>query len=147
MLNVIFFCPWKIEKNTKKSCSWLAQTHLFHSPAQATAHSLILIFILMYCDLLTKSWFLDYRMSHKYWANFWSIWVHKRVRVAIPYSFMYSNFRVRIGNPYSFMYSNLWSLVLLLISNLTNELRLHQFLLTKTDEANKSLKTDVNGAH
>ena len=38
------------------------------------------------------------------------------------------------------------SLVLLLISNLTNELRLHQFLLTKTIEANKSLKTDANGA-
>ena len=39
------------------------------------------------------------------------------------------------------------SLVLLLISNLTNELRLHQFLLTKTTVANKSLKTDANGAH
>ena len=39
------------------------------------------------------------------------------------------------------------SLVLLLISNLTNELRLHQFLLTKTTEANKSLKSDANGAH
>ena len=30
------------------------------------------------------------------------------------------------------------SLVLLLISNLTNELRLHQFLRTKTTVANKS---------
>ena len=26
-------------------------------------------------------------------------------------------------------------------------LRLHQFLGTKTNEANKSLKTDANGAH
>ena len=39
------------------------------------------------------------------------------------------------------------SLVLLLISNLTNELRLHRFLRTKTTVANKSKKTDANGAH
>ena len=39
------------------------------------------------------------------------------------------------------------SLVFLLIGNLTNGLRLHQFLGTKTIEANKSLKTDANGAH
>ena len=39
------------------------------------------------------------------------------------------------------------SLVFLLISNLTNGLRLHQFLGTKTNEANKLLKTDANGAH
>ena len=39
------------------------------------------------------------------------------------------------------------SLVFLLISNLTNGLRLHQFLGTKTTEANKSLKTDANGNH
>ena len=39
------------------------------------------------------------------------------------------------------------SLVLLLISNLTNGLRLHQFLVTKSVEANKSVKTDANGAH
>ena len=32
-------------------------------------------------------------------------------------------------------------------SSLTNELRLPQFLLTKTTDANKSLKTDANGAH
>ena len=42
--------------------------------------------------------------------------------------------------------SNL-SLVLLLISNLTNGLLLHQFLVTKSVEANKSVKTDANGAH
>ena len=35
------------------------------------------------------------------------------------------------------------SLVLLLISNLTNGLRLHQFLVTKSEEANKSVKTDA----
>ena len=40
-----------------------------------------------------------------------------------------------------------YSLVLLLISNLTNGLRLHQFLMSKTTEVNKSLKTDANGAH
>ena len=40
-----------------------------------------------------------------------------------------------------------YSLVLLLISNLTNELRLYQFLASKTSQANKSLKTDENGAH
>ena len=39
------------------------------------------------------------------------------------------------------------SLVLLLISNLTNGLRLHQFLVTRSAEANKSIKTDANGAH
>ena len=39
------------------------------------------------------------------------------------------------------------SLVLLLISNLTNGLRLHQFLVTRSEEANKSVKTDANGAH
>ena len=39
------------------------------------------------------------------------------------------------------------SLVLLVISNLTNGLRLHQFLVTKSAEANKSVKTDANGAH
>ena len=38
-------------------------------------------------------------------------------------------------------------IVFLLISNLSNGLRLHQFLGTKTTEANKSLKTDANGAH
>ena len=37
--------------------------------------------------------------------------------------------------------------VLLLTSNLTNELRLNQFLEPKTTVANKSLKTDANGAH
>ena len=35
------------------------------------------------------------------------------------------------------------SLIFLLISNLINKLRLHQFLGTKTIEANKSLKTDA----
>ena len=39
------------------------------------------------------------------------------------------------------------SLVLLLISNLTNELHLHQFLVSKTTWANKSLKSDANGAY
>ena len=39
------------------------------------------------------------------------------------------------------------SLVLLLISNLTNGLLLHQFLVTKSEEANKSVKTDANGAY
>ena len=39
------------------------------------------------------------------------------------------------------------SLVFLLISNLTNGLHLHQFLGTKTTEANKSLETDANGAY
>ena len=39
------------------------------------------------------------------------------------------------------------SLVLLLISNLTNGLRLHQFVETKTTVANKSIKTDANGAY
>jgi hypothetical protein len=41
----------------------------------------------------------------------------------------------------------LLSLVLLLISNLTNGLRLHQFLVTKSVEANKYVKTDANGVH
>ena len=45
----------------------------------------------------------------------------------------------------TFMYNQ--SLVFLLNSNLTNGLHLHQFLGTKTTEANKSLKTDANGAH
>ena len=39
------------------------------------------------------------------------------------------------------------SLVFLLISNLISWLRLHQFLGTKTTEANKSLKTDGNRAY
>ena len=39
------------------------------------------------------------------------------------------------------------SLVLLLISNLTNGLRLHQFLVTKSADANKFVKTDANGSH
>ena len=39
------------------------------------------------------------------------------------------------------------SLVFLLISDLISWLRLHQFLRTRTIEANKSLKTDVNGAY
>ena len=41
----------------------------------------------------------------------------------------------------------LLSLVFLLIINLTNGLCLHQFFISKTTEANKSLKTDRNGAH
>ena len=44
-------------------------------------------------------------------------------------------------------FSTKLKLVFLLISNLTNGLCLHQFLGTKTTEANKSLKTDANGAH
>ena len=39
------------------------------------------------------------------------------------------------------------SLVLLLISNLTNGLCLHQFLVTNSEEMNKSVKADANGAH
>ena len=39
------------------------------------------------------------------------------------------------------------SLVFLLISSLTNWLHLHQFLGTKTTDANKSLKADANRAH
>ena len=39
------------------------------------------------------------------------------------------------------------SLIFLLISNLISKLCLHQFLGTKTTEANKSLKTDANGAY
>ena len=39
------------------------------------------------------------------------------------------------------------SLIFLLISNLISRLRLHQFLGTKTTEANKSLKNDANGTH
>ena len=39
------------------------------------------------------------------------------------------------------------SLVLLLISNFTNGLCLHYFLVTKSEEANKSVKTDANGAY
>ena len=46
-----------------------------------------------------------------------------------------------------FVFLPVLSLVLLLISNLTNGLRLHQFLVTKSVEANKSVKTDANGAH
>ena len=49
---------------------------------------------------------LTYRMSHRYWANFWSIWVYKQVQVTISYSFMYSYFRVQVAIPYLFMYSN-----------------------------------------
>ena len=44
-------------------------------------------------------------------------------------------------------FNGLLSLVLLLISNLTNGLRLRQFLVTKSVEANKSVKPDANGAH
>ena len=32
-------------------------------------------------------------------------------------------------------------------SNLTNGPHLHQFLVTKSAEVNKSVKTDANGAH
>ena len=39
------------------------------------------------------------------------------------------------------------SLVLLLISNRTNGLRLHQFSQTKSTVADKSLKIDANIAH
>ena len=39
------------------------------------------------------------------------------------------------------------SLVLLCTSDLINELHLHQFLVTRSEEANKSVKTDANGAH
>ena len=39
------------------------------------------------------------------------------------------------------------SVVFLLFSNLTNGLRLNQFLGTKTTEANKSLKTNANEVH
>ena len=39
------------------------------------------------------------------------------------------------------------SLIFLLISNPTSKLSLHQFLGTKTTEANKSLKTDAKEAY
>ena len=51
---------------------------------------------------------------------------------------------VYITNLYN--YTNL-SLVFLLISNLTNGLHLHQFLVTLNTEANKSIENDANGAH
>ena len=41
----------------------------------------------------------------------------------------------------------LFSIDFLLISKFTNKLRLNKFLGTNTTEANKSLKTDANGAH
>ena len=45
-------------------------------------------------------------MSHRYWANFWSIWVHKRVQVAIPYLDIWVHRQVPVAIPYSHMYSN-----------------------------------------
>ena len=51
------------------------------------------------------------------------------------------------SNPVSKYKDSGLSLVFLLISNLTNGLHLHQFLGTKTVEANKSLKTDANRVH
>ena len=56
------------------------------------------------------------------------------------------NFSCMFLNPNIFFQFEL-SLVLLPISNLTNEHGLHQFFETKTTEANKSVKTDANGAH
>ena len=47
----------------------------------------------------------------------------------------------------TFIPTSFLSLVLLLISNLTNGLHLHQFLVTKRAEVNKSVKTDANGAY
>ena len=44
-------------------------------------------------------------------------------------------------------YLTMKSLVLFLISNLTNELLLHQFLMSKPTVVNKSLKSDANRAH
>ena len=57
------------------------------------------------CKLLP----INYRMSHRYWAKFSEIWVHKRVRVAIPYSEIWAHKRVLDPyselDPYLFMYS------------------------------------------
>ena len=62
------------------------------------------------------------------------------------WKYMQSSFivsiRLRLANA-----SQELSLVFLLISNLTNGLRLHRFLVTKSVEANKSVKTDANEAH
>ena len=46
-----------------------------------------------------------------------------------------------------FLQDHMLSVVLLLISNLTNGLRFHQFLVTKSEEENKSVKNYANEAH
>ena len=53
--------------------------------------------------------------------------------------------KIKVLRNLGFIYHD--SLVFLLISKFTNGLCLHQFLGTKATEANKSLKTDANGAH
>ena len=54
------------------------------------------------------------------------------------------NSKCRFSKP--ILYSAYLSIVLLLISNLTNGLCLHQFLVTKSAEVNKFVKTDAKGA-
>ena len=49
---------------------------------------------------------------------------------------------IKLASSLGFIYH-----VFLLISKFTNGLCLHHFLGTKATEANKSLKTDANGAH
>ena len=71
-------------------------------------------------------------------------WIFK-VKLASPVSPLFQkSTKLRFGKISS---GDNLSLVLLFISNLTNGLRLHQFLVTKSREANKSVKTDANGAH
>ena len=67
----------------------------------------------------------------------WPIYQH-------PFWYSGASFKCKTMSNYS---THNLRLVFLLISNLTNGLRLHQFLGTKTTETNKPLKTDANRAH
>ena len=58
-----------------------------------------------------------------------------------------AHFRAVAVSCFADYYSKDLTVGILLISNLINRLRLHQFLRTKTTEANMSLKTDANGAY
>ena len=70
----------------------------------------------------------------------------KYVRTYVVWQSASCQWKINLNLLLLFQWLNL-SLVLLLYSNLTNELCLHQFLLTETTEVNQSLKTDANGTH
>ena len=91
---------------------------------------------------------LERKISHRSWGDIAGYELHLLTDLLSKernMCFFVSSHSLKLKENYT-NWNNL-SLVFLLISNLTNGLHWHQFLGTKTTEANKSLKTNANRAH
>ena len=112
--------------------------------------------ILSYDSLLESHcernfYFLQIFQSIKLWEiqNSFCDWLKclQKIEIFITLAFQQTIVQLCASYKFSTYKYVVLSLVLLLISNLTNELRLHQFLQTCSPPHFWSLETDANGAH